>query len=257
MLFRRDAYEAIGGHEAVKDALLEDLALARRIDAAKAPAGVFVADGLFHCRMYADWAAVPARLEADLHRGGQPQARGALRCGRGGSVGSAPSFPRGCSPPGRWARCIVAHDAARGWTVLALCAGRAAGLARGAGAALRAWRARRCGSAPLHIVGAWLTADLLGEAARDVRSRDADAMGRARVRPPRGQGLILTRAADSPPRVPVPAHVRRHVVHPRARDPRHSGQSPASAKAPPSGREPSGSGPRCPRPRFGPPRSRA
>jgi hypothetical protein len=55
MLFRRDAYDAIGGHEAVKEALLEDLALARNIDAGGRTMGLFFADGLFHCRMYADW----------------------------------------------------------------------------------------------------------------------------------------------------------------------------------------------------------
>ena len=55
MLFRRDAYVAIGGHEAVKDALLEDLALARRIVAAKRTPGVFLAAGLFRCRMYTSW----------------------------------------------------------------------------------------------------------------------------------------------------------------------------------------------------------
>jgi hypothetical protein len=56
MLFRRDAYEAIGGHEAVKSALLEDLALAKRIEGAHRNGGVFFAAGLLHCRMYADWA---------------------------------------------------------------------------------------------------------------------------------------------------------------------------------------------------------
>ena len=49
------AYDAIGGHEAVKDALLEDLALARRVDDGTRRLGLFMADGLFHCRMYADW----------------------------------------------------------------------------------------------------------------------------------------------------------------------------------------------------------
>ncbi len=69
MLFRREAYDAIGGHEAVKDELLEDLALARRMAEAKGaggsegaagggrPAGLFLADGLVSCRMYETWDA--------------------------------------------------------------------------------------------------------------------------------------------------------------------------------------------------------
>lgn len=57
MLFRREAYEAVGGHEGVKDELLEDLALARRIGEAGRPAGLFLADGLVRCRMYESWDA--------------------------------------------------------------------------------------------------------------------------------------------------------------------------------------------------------
>ena len=57
MLFTRAAYDAIGGHAAVKGALLEDLALARLIvDDRRRNAGVFLAAGLLHCRMYAGWA---------------------------------------------------------------------------------------------------------------------------------------------------------------------------------------------------------
>lgn len=60
MLFRRDAYDRIGGHEAVKSELLEDIAFARRIRRAqklgegRGPA-LLLADGLLRCRMYAEW----------------------------------------------------------------------------------------------------------------------------------------------------------------------------------------------------------
>lgn len=56
MLFRADAYRAVGGHEGVKDELLEDLALARRMAEHNRPAGVFVAAGVLRCRMYHSWA---------------------------------------------------------------------------------------------------------------------------------------------------------------------------------------------------------
>ena len=56
MLFRREAYDAIGGHEAVKEALLRgSRARAAQSTPAIDASGVFFADGLFHCRMYADW----------------------------------------------------------------------------------------------------------------------------------------------------------------------------------------------------------
>jgi len=71
---------------------------------------------------------------------------------------------------------IVAHDATRGATVLALWL-----------AALLIWigtLARLCALArapawiaPLHIIGAWLTANLLGEAARDLHSRTPTQWG--------------------------------------------------------------------------------
>jgi cellulose synthase/poly-beta-1,6-N-acetylglucosamine synthase-like glycosyltransferase len=56
MLFSAEAYRAIGGHEAVKDELLEDLELARRMAYANRPSGVFVADGILTCRMYHSWS---------------------------------------------------------------------------------------------------------------------------------------------------------------------------------------------------------
>lgn len=53
MLFTRAAYEHVGGHEAVKHALLEDIELARLVERRAIPAGLFFADNLLRCRMYA------------------------------------------------------------------------------------------------------------------------------------------------------------------------------------------------------------
>lgn len=54
MLFTREAYEAVGGHEGVKDALLEDLAFAVKLAPIHSGhrVGVHLADGLLTCRMY-------------------------------------------------------------------------------------------------------------------------------------------------------------------------------------------------------------
>lgn len=57
LLFQREAYDAIGGHEAVKDALLEDLQFARlmRHHTHDRPIGVLMADAVVRCRMYNSW----------------------------------------------------------------------------------------------------------------------------------------------------------------------------------------------------------
>jgi hypothetical protein len=53
MLFTRDAYDAVGGHAAVKDELLEDIALARLMaDQRGMRVGCLIADGLVWCKMY-------------------------------------------------------------------------------------------------------------------------------------------------------------------------------------------------------------
>ncbi|MEE2906218.1 MAG: glycosyltransferase family A protein [Planctomycetota bacterium] len=52
MLFDRDWYEKIGGHEAVQEDLLEDIAFARRIAADGGRVHLLSADGLLECSMY-------------------------------------------------------------------------------------------------------------------------------------------------------------------------------------------------------------
>jgi len=55
MLFERSVYEGLGGHEAVKHALLEDLAFAWAVHRAGLRTGVFVADGMLVTSMYDSW----------------------------------------------------------------------------------------------------------------------------------------------------------------------------------------------------------
>lgn len=52
MLFDRQWYERIGGHAAVKDDLLEDIAFARQINWKGGRGNILMADGLFTCSMY-------------------------------------------------------------------------------------------------------------------------------------------------------------------------------------------------------------
>jgi glycosyltransferase involved in cell wall biosynthesis len=52
MLFDRECYERIGGHRAVKDDLLEDIAFARKVYASGSRCGIYIADDMLRCSMY-------------------------------------------------------------------------------------------------------------------------------------------------------------------------------------------------------------
>lgn len=57
ILFTREAYEELGGHEAVNEAVLEDMALARLAANKGVSAGVFYSDRMLSVRMYDRWDA--------------------------------------------------------------------------------------------------------------------------------------------------------------------------------------------------------
>jgi chlorobactene glucosyltransferase len=52
MMFRRDAYKAVGGHEAVRENVVDDIALAKRIVAARLKWRFLDGRDQFSCRMY-------------------------------------------------------------------------------------------------------------------------------------------------------------------------------------------------------------
>ena len=58
MLFKAETYRAIGGHETVKDDLLEDIAFARKVHAADGSVNVVAADGMIVTSMYASLDAM-------------------------------------------------------------------------------------------------------------------------------------------------------------------------------------------------------
>ncbi len=55
MMFNAEVYKAIGGHESVRDAILEDIAFARRIMYQNYRGGLLMADRMLRCRMYDTW----------------------------------------------------------------------------------------------------------------------------------------------------------------------------------------------------------
>jgi chlorobactene glucosyltransferase len=69
MSFRRAAYEAVGGHQALKAEIVEDVAFARRIK--QQGLRLWAADGntLIGCRMYTDWASVRNGYAKNILRG--------------------------------------------------------------------------------------------------------------------------------------------------------------------------------------------
>jgi chlorobactene glucosyltransferase len=58
LVFRRRAYQAVGGHTALRDNILEDVHFARRIKAGGLRLRMADGAGLISCRMYRNWAAV-------------------------------------------------------------------------------------------------------------------------------------------------------------------------------------------------------
>jgi chlorobactene glucosyltransferase len=58
LAFRRRAYSKIGGHAAVRDQIVEDVSLARRIKKAGFRLRMVDGAGLIACRMYQDWPSV-------------------------------------------------------------------------------------------------------------------------------------------------------------------------------------------------------
>jgi cellulose synthase/poly-beta-1,6-N-acetylglucosamine synthase-like glycosyltransferase len=175
LLFRREAYEAIGGHAAVKDVVFEDVNLARLVDAGKRRLGVFMADGLLHCRMYADWGQFRRGWKRIFTETAKRKARRlSLWSWQIRMLGTV--FPIWTLLALAFGATAILQDAVRGWSMVALCVvailiwgGAQVRLAMTAHAPL--W------TAPLHIAGAWLTANLLAEAARDVRSQTPTSWG--------------------------------------------------------------------------------
>jgi cellulose synthase/poly-beta-1,6-N-acetylglucosamine synthase-like glycosyltransferase len=78
MLFRREAYEKIGGHRAVADDLVEDVALARQIKAAGLKMHLMVGLDLVKVRMYQNLAGLWEGWTKNLHMGANRHVSGTL-----------------------------------------------------------------------------------------------------------------------------------------------------------------------------------
>lgn len=177
MLFRKSAYDAIGGHHGVKDELLEDIALARLMRRRKVSRrfGCFLADGLVVCRMYRDWPTYQRgwkRIYTELLRRRTARLTRAAWRVRLVDILS----PIACVASIAMGIVMVVRENAFGWV----------GVGAG-GAGILAflivlgvvYRAQRVPLVylPLYPVGAWITSRLLAGAARDLRAGRPIAWG--------------------------------------------------------------------------------
>lgn len=188
MLFRRELYERIGGHESVKDHLLEDIALARLLDKRKrripSKWGVFlsgdgtadVAAGMLRCRMYRDFGAFRRgwkRIFTEAaHRRPKQLLQSAWRLRL-----TAVILPTACA----LAIAVGVWDWAAGQPIAAgaLIGCGALGLALMAWAVMAIYRDQRAPllMTPLYPLGAWWVANLLTEAARDLHRGERTVWG--------------------------------------------------------------------------------
>ena len=74
MVFRKAAYERIGGHESVRSTVLEDVRLARLVKRSRFRLAMADANGLIRCRMYRGWDEVRDGFAKNLlaGHGGSP-----------------------------------------------------------------------------------------------------------------------------------------------------------------------------------------
>ncbi len=183
MLFRREFYDAIGGHEAVKHELLEDLAFARLMRRRRKRAhcrwGVLLSgpgsvgggdrSGMLRCRMYGSWESFKRgwkRIYAEAaHRKRSELLRSARKLrvtGVGLPLAGAASVAAGVA---LWSRGV--NTGLGVWlVVLGLL-----GLGLMAAAMGRIYRSQGTPArfVPLYPIGAWMVARILSRAARDLR----------------------------------------------------------------------------------------
>lgn len=170
MAFRRGAYENIGGHEAVRDELLEDLAMAERVVQRKRGLrlGVFMADGMVRCRMYESMGEFRRgwkRIFGESFRRDPQRLRSAsvrvVMMGVVAPIAAVAALVLG--------GVVVLGGDGRGWT--AVVTGAMGVVAMGA-ALGQMYASQGLGWwwAATHPIGAWMTASIEREAASDLEA---------------------------------------------------------------------------------------
>jgi len=172
MMFRRDAYDEIGGHEAVKDELLEDLALAAKIVHHKRDRtlGLLMADGMVGCRMYesiAEFRKGWKRIFGEAMRRDAARLRGAAA--RVMIVGVCFPVAAMATLMSGLAMVVVGGETGPAWNVPMIIAGAAGVVAALASLGMMyAAQGLAWWWALAHPIGSFVTASIQREAARDL-----------------------------------------------------------------------------------------
>lgn len=169
ILFRRSAYEAIGGHEPVKDEPLEDVHIARLAASKGQRLGLFLADGMLYCRMYRDWAAFRRGWKRIFIESANRKVS-RLRKVAWRMRALATVLPLAAAAGAVWGGVLWA-DGAGGVAPVACIMGTAGALAYAVAVVLTCRASRTpLGAAALFPVGAWITSGLILGAAADLAS---------------------------------------------------------------------------------------
>lgn len=167
ILMRRETYAGLGGHEAVRDAVLEDMELARLAERSGVRAGVCLAGGLLRCRMYDDLSAFRRgwkRIYTECANRKPGRLRKLARRAR--FVGTA--LPAG-SALAVIAPVVLGFERAWPLSLVSLIAGCVALLVWMAGVGMCLVLARTpVWHAVFYPLGTWVTGSILREAARDL-----------------------------------------------------------------------------------------
>ncbi|MCL4221560.1 MAG: glycosyltransferase [Phycisphaerales bacterium] len=171
LMFRAEAYHRAGGHPTVREALLEDIALAKRM--AHGPerfrTGLLVADGMVRCSMYDTWTQFRSGWRRIyIEACGRKSKRLVGNAWKARGVGTV--LPLGAAVGLLTSIGDPSLDV--GWRL---------GVGIVSGSALSVWLAAlwllaRAGGAAgwtvlLHAIGTWLVGGILIEGARDLRER--------------------------------------------------------------------------------------
>lgn len=178
MLWRREAYERAGGHASVRAALLEDIALARRLFLVGGVQALALSGGLLSCRMYHGWREFRSGwkrifIESANRRSPRLRSLGARMLATNVAM---PALALGAIVAGAWA--VSVYGWRDGAATITLALGAAGALLHliAMTTSLRAQRAPIL-AAPFQPIGAWLVARILFEAGADLRAGRATAWG--------------------------------------------------------------------------------
>lgn len=171
ILVRRSLYQAIGGHEAVKEQVLEDVWLARTFARAGHQCGFYFSGDQLHCRMYEEWGRF---RRGWLRIYGECASRKPGRLRRSAWIVRCLScvFPvvsAVCAAVGLIAPYVMPREIGDDGVVGVARVAGAVGFVAWLGVMMLIYRLGRTPvwTAPASIVGGWLVAELLSEAARN------------------------------------------------------------------------------------------